>query len=159
VHSIQFLEWQSGKAGYVCEGLPWEHQGYKERIDFLEKGQKKLKELPWPAYPSQVEADQMRVQYSLMRSTIERVVQDVVFGGVVQRYRDWIRMDGIEKAVGFTSAEQIEISRLHKRCCNVTEAHDAASAKSAAVPSATDLDKDLQALKTVIKVILDRQKK
>ncbi|WP_096662465.1 AAA family ATPase [Polaromonas sp. AET17H-212] len=158
-HSIQFLQWQGGRSGHVSNGLPWEHQGYKERIDFLEKGHKKLEKLPWPPYPSQDEIGQMRTQYSLMRSTIERVVQDLVFGGVIQRYRDWIRMDGIEKAVGFTNVEQAEISRLHKRCCNVTEAHDPASAKAAAVPSAVDLEADILALKQVIKTIVDRQKK
>ncbi len=75
------------------QGLPWEHQGYKERIDALEKAQKAFEKKPWPAYPSQVELPEMRQQYDQFRATVERVIQDVVFNGVVKRYRDWIRVD------------------------------------------------------------------
>lgn len=158
-YSVQYLEWQDNKPGRVCAGLPWEHQSYKERIDFLEKGHSALVKLPWPPYPNQAQISQMRHQYSEMRSTIERVVQDLVFGGVVQRYRDWIRMGNLGKVVGFNVTEQSEISRLYEHCCDVTEAHDPASGKAASVPSAIDLGKDIGDLKAVIKLISDRQKK
>lgn len=158
-HLMQHLTWNGGKPGHVLEGLPWEHQGYKERINKIEQRQKKLEKLPWPAYPNEQQADSMRFTYSHLRSAIERVVQDVVFCGVVKRYRDWIKMDGLEDVVGFEKSEQTEIARLHKQCCDVTEAHDPSSAKAAAVPTAAQLGQDIEDLKKVVGAIQTRRKK
>ena len=156
-HSMMFLEWRGNCPGYVCDGLPWDHQGYKARIDKLEKDQRKL-EKSWPPYPGEEESNQMRHQYDRLRATLERVVQDVVFNGVVKRYRDWIRVDSLAEVVGFEQSEYEAIDRLHKRCCDVVTAHDPASAKDASVPTAVTLGTDIEALKTVVETIKQRRK-
>lgn len=156
-HSMMFLEWRGNCPGYVCDGLPWDHQGYKARIDKLEKDQRKL-EKTWPPYPGEEESNQMRHQYDRLRATLERVVQDVVFNGVVKRYRDWIRMDSLAEVVGFEQSEYEAIDRLYKRCCDVVTAHDPASAKDASVPTAVTLGTDIEALKTVVETIKQRRK-
>jgi hypothetical protein len=65
----------------------------------------------------------------------------------------------LEDVVGFEKGEQAEIARLHKQCCDVTEAHDPSSAKAAPVPTAAQLSKDIEDLKNVINAILARRKK
>ena len=99
----------------------------------------------------------MRHQYGRLRATLERVIQDVVFNGVVKRYRDWIRVDSLEAVVGFTRAEYEAIERLHKRSCDVVTAHDPSSAKAAVVPTATDLANDIAALKSIVETIKNRR--
>ena len=47
------LEANGGFYGNVSEGLPWTHKSYGERIDFLEKAQKRFEKMPWPADPSE----------------------------------------------------------------------------------------------------------
>jgi hypothetical protein len=89
---------------------------------------------------------------------LERVIQDVVFNGVIQRYRDWIRVDNLKGAVGFTELEFQEIDRLHKIACGVTEAHDRSSAKNSPVPGPDQLAKDIASLKTLIEDIKKRRK-
>jgi ATPase subunit of ABC transporter with duplicated ATPase domains len=83
-NSMLFLEWHGGHPGHVNDGLPWDHQGYKARIDALEKVQRKLAK-SWTAYPGEDDAAAMRQQYDRLRATLERVIQDVVFNGVVKR--------------------------------------------------------------------------
>jgi len=156
-HLIHHLEWMSGFPGYVAEGLPWEHQSYKERLDKHEKAQMEL-EKTWPSYPNANDRDGMRHEYDLLRATIERVIQDVVFNGVVQRYRDWIRVDRLADVAGFTRAEYKEIARLHKACGDVVDAHDPSSAKNASVPDAKKLGLDIDDLKKVIGTIKLRRK-
>lgn len=156
-HLIHHLEWMGDRPGRVSPGLPWGHKSYKERVDTLEKEQKAL-EKNWPAYPNEDESAKMRHAYSLLRATVERVIQDVVFNGVVQRYRDWIRVDHLNEVVGFTAAEYQEIARLHKACCDVIDAHDASSAKNAPVPNARQLGKDIADLKAVVEAIKARRK-
>jgi len=155
--SKSFLEWQGGAPGCVNDGLPWDHQNYKARIDALEQAQSRLAKA-WPAYPGEKEISEMRHQYDRLRATLERVIQDVVFNGVVKRYRDWIRVDSLEDVVGFNRAEYDAIEKLHKRSCDVVTAHDPASAKAATVPSATDLGNDIAALKGIVETIKVRRK-
>jgi energy-coupling factor transporter ATP-binding protein EcfA2 len=155
--STSFLEWRGGAPGCVNSGLPWDHQGYKARMNALEQAQNKLAKA-WPAYPSEEEIGEIRHQYDLLRATLERVIQDVVFNGVVKRYRDWIRVDSLEDVVGFNRPEYEAIEKLHKRSCDVVTAHDPSSAKAAAVPSARDLGDDITALKAIVDTIQDRRK-
>lgn len=157
-HKIQFVEWKGQYSGNICEGLPWGHASYKERINILEQEHRKLVKKPWPQYPSDVDSAEMLNVYSKLRATIERVIQDVVFCGVVKRYRDWISINSLKDVVGFEKAECDEINRLYQRCNDLVDAHDSASAKNAPVPSPEDLDKDIQDLKTVIATIKNRRK-
>ncbi len=155
--SKSFLEWRGGLPGSVNDGLPWDHQSYKARINALEQAQNKLAKA-WPAYPGEAEISAIRHEYDRLRATLERVIQDVVFNGVVKRYRDWIRVDFLEDVVGFDRPEYEAIEQLHKRSCDVVTAHDPASAKAAAVPTATDLGNDICALKTIVETIKNRRK-
>ena len=155
-NSMSFLEWRNGFPGCVNDGLPWDHQGYKARINALEQAQSKLSK-SWPAYPGEKEIGEMRHQYDRLRATLERVIQDVVFNGVVKRYRDWIRVDSLEDVVGFDRAEYEAIEKLHKRSCDVVTAHDPSSAKAATVPTAIDLRNDIAALNTIVETIKIRR--
>lgn len=156
-HSMMCLEWRGNCAGCVCDGLPWDHQGYKARIVSIEQEQRSLAK-SWPTYPGEAESAIMRQQYDRLRATLERVIQDVVFNGVVKRYRDWIRVDSLALVVGFEQSEYEAIDRLHKRCCDVVTAHDPASAKAAPVPTAVGLGDDIEALKKLVEAIKLRRK-
>lgn len=151
------LEWTGENPGKVSAGLPWEHKSYGERLDTLEKAQRALEKV-WNPYPDQVLRDKIRHQYDFLRATIERVIQDVVFNGVVQRYRDWVKVDKLEGAVGFAEGEYKEIARLHKACCQVVDAHDPPSAKNPSVPDPARLKKDIEDLKAVVDTIRSRRK-
>ncbi len=157
LHSLQYLEWRSDEAGYVVNGLPWDHQGYNDRIDTLEKAKNKLAK-SWPVYPNEKDVREICGLYNLFRATIERVIQDVIFNGVINRYRDWIKVGKLSDVVGFDNAEFIAIEKLHKRSCNIVDAHDKASGKNATTPTPVELYKDIQDLKTVIDVIKARRK-
>jgi len=157
-NKICFLEWKGQYAGNVCDGLPWGHSSYRERISALESMHKKLVAKPWPQYPNEDDAAEMLNTYNRMRAAIERVIQDVVFNGVVRRYRDWINIGSLKGVVGFDDAECDEINRLYQRCNDLVDAHDPSSAKNTPVPDVTELGKDIDDLKAVIKTIQDRRK-
>lgn len=156
-NSMLFLEWKNNAPGSVNDGLPWDDQGYKARINAIEQAQSKLAK-SWPTYPGEKEIGEIRHQYDRLRATLERVIQDVVFNGVVKRYRDWIRVDSLEEVIGFDRAEYEAIAKLHKRSCNFITAHDPSSAKAATVPNAIDLGADIAALNEIIKTIQNRRK-
>lgn len=158
-HVIHHLEWHGEFAGVVQNGLPWEHKSYKDRIDKLQKAQSALA-ADWPPYPNGEQSAAMRQQYNLMRATIERIIQDLVFNGVVVRYRDWIRVKpNLSKVVGFEKAECDEIERLYQVCCDVVDAHDPVSGKNSPVPTASQLKLDIEALVELAGAIETRKKK
>jgi hypothetical protein len=156
-YSQLYLEWQNGSPGHVNQGLPWEHQGYKERLNALEQTQKRLSRT-WSAYPSTQEVVEMRHQYDLLRATLERVIQDVVFNGVVKRYRDWIQVGSLKDVVGFDQTEYEVIQNIHSLCCDVVTAHDPSSAKNTTIRTPSELEADINELKAVIDSIKKRRK-
>lgn len=152
------LEWAGDHPGKVQAGLPWSHQRYMERIDTLEKAQRQLERIPWPQYPSDDQVSQMATQYSRLRATIECVIQDVVFCGVIVRFRDWVNVRYLKDVGGLEPSEFEVISQLHKRCCQFTDAHDSPSEKDLTIPTAQELAADIQSLKDVVEAIKRRRK-
>jgi glutamine synthetase adenylyltransferase len=120
--------------------------------------QKSFEKLPWPAEPSEEQAAQITRQYSFLRATIERVVQDHLLNGTVQRYRDYIEVRRIAGVVGLQQSEVDELFRLNQRCHDVVEAHDPASAKDESPPTADELKNDIFDLKTLIDSVKTRRK-
>lgn len=138
------------KAGIVTPGLPWIHKSFGDRIDTLEKAQKRFEKLPWPAEPSEELAGEITRQYSFLRATIERVVQDQFLNGTVQRFRDYIDVRKLADVVGLQQAEVDELFRLNKRCHDVIEAHDPASAKDEPPPTPDELKQDIADVRALV---------
>ena len=157
-YRMYHLEWMNDHPGHVFEGLPWEHMDYKDRLKKLDEDQKPL-EKGWPAYPNEENRREIRTQYSLLRATIERIIQDVVFNGVLHRYRDRISIDRLNNVVGFTKSEFREIERLYKACCEVIDSHDPSSIKNSPVPSAEQLGIDITAVRDLVRAVKDRRAK
>ncbi|BBJ22703.1 AAA family ATPase [Candidatus Nitrotoga sp. AM1P] len=152
------LEANRGFYGNVSEGLPWTHKSYGERIDFLEKAQKQFEKMPWPADPSEELAREMIRQYSFLRATIERVAQDFVLGGTVQRFKDYIDVKKLKLVIGLQKSEVDEILRINQRCHDLVEAHDPSSAKDEPPPTPDELKQDIADLQKLIQGITDRRK-
>ena len=152
-----FLEWQGNSPGCVTDGLPRDHQGYKERIDNLEQAQSRLAKA-WPVYPGEEEKNQMRYVYDQLRATLERVIQDVVFNGVIKRYGDWVKVSNLKNVVGFGHAECETIDKLYKKVCGVVTSHDHPSDKAEAVPTASELGNDIATLKEIAETAKSRQR-
>ena len=155
-HLILHLEWMNGRPGHVFVGNPWEHQSYKERLDALETTQRAMGKT-WPLHPSASDRETMCRQYSLLRATIERVIETLVLGCVVERYRHNVRVGNLKQVRAFTSGDCKAFLQLHDKCCELVDAHDHSSAKNAPVPDAVQLGADIQTLKALTESIKTRQ--
>lgn len=152
------LERVGMSAGVVTPGLPWVHKSFGDRIDALEKAQKAFEKLPWPPEPSEELAGQITRQYSFLRATIERVVQDHLLNGTVQRFRDYIDVKRLAEVVGLQQTEVNELFRLNQRCHDVIEAHDPASAKDDPPPTPDELKQDIADLRVLVNAVKTRRK-
>ena len=155
--SITSLDRNSHHAGIVTDEVPWAHMSIAERIDSLEKTLKRFEKLPWPADPSDELAREMIRQYNYIRATIERITQDLVLNGVVQRFQLYIKVPKLREVVGLREEEVTEIIRLNQRCNNLVEAHDPASAKENPPPTLDEFRKDIDDIKSLIDQINNRR--
>lgn len=152
-----FLRWDGKIPGKVESGLPWDCKSPQDRLDKIEKAQRALDNIWQPMPDDKLKAD-MRAIYGDLRATVERIVEKVVFGDVVFRFRSYVNIKNLNHVVGFPEAENAEIQRLFKKCCDVTAAHDAAAGKHASVPDTKELAKDIADTKTLLETIRARHK-
>src|SRR5581483_5004130 len=75
--TFRFLEWHGDQPGRCQDGLPWDFKSAKDRLDKLEKDQRKLAS-SWGPQPNDSNVLDMRRAYSYLRSTVECVVEKVV---------------------------------------------------------------------------------
>ena len=153
-----YLEHYQGKAGVISEGLPWMHKSVADRLDKISKKQREFHNRPWPDHPNDDEGSEVVRQYSHLRATIERYVQDVLLAGTVQRFRDYIQVDRLKKAVGIEQSEVDEILRLSQCCHDIVEAHDPASARNDPAPTPIELKTDIDAFQALIDRVKQRRK-
>lgn len=154
---FRHLEWNGEIPGQCQDGLPWDYKSPEDRVDKLEKQQRVLAK-KWGPQPNEENVREMREAYSRLRATLERIVERMVLADVVFRFRSFIDMKKLKQVVGFPDSECAEILRLHKRCCDVTEAHDPASGKQSTVPSPADLKQDIADTSAVLAAIRLRRK-
>lgn len=144
-----FLAWNGNEPGHVQKGLPWDHAKPADRLKVLASEAAKLGKT-WGPKPTEAQIAEIRDHYSLLRAVLERIVERLVLGDVVYRYRSQIKTGYLTRLVGFTSAECAEYLRLLKKCHDVTAAHDPASGKQARVPTPSELLADIAAADAVM---------
>ena len=145
-------------AGIVSDGLPWAGQKIAQRLDTLEKDARAAKRF----FEAQDEAayDEAAAKfYNHLRSTWERALEDVAFCNVVQRHRDYINAKDLKKVVSLDAADVTAWERGFKVCCDITDAHDPARGRNAAMPPPDDLLKHVQELSAWVESLRTRHKK
>jgi len=150
---IQNLEWRYNKPGNVNDGLPWEHKGYKEKLAFLEQAQTRLKNKPWPAYPSEEERSEIYNLYDKLRAAIENVVQDVALCGVVRRFSDYVKVSKLKRITSLSDSQCQRITKLYDKCSDFVDSHDHSSDKNNSTPTADELGQDISELRSIISSI------
>lgn len=151
------LYWHGDVPGRCEIGLPWDWRKYTDRLDALEKEQRRISRV-WSTVPNPTNVSDMRTAYTHLSATLERIVQDVVLNGVIGRYRDWVRVEKLDEVAGITQAECDEVLRIDKKCSNVTNRHDPAAARHAPIPDPKELLEDIVALKNLAEQVKARRK-
>jgi energy-coupling factor transporter ATP-binding protein EcfA2 len=152
-----YLEWSGSQPGRHCDGLPWDHMQPEERLVHLD-GLLAAIRANWSPQPSETNRSDIRAAYSKLRNTLERVVEHVMLGNVVSRFRRKLNMSSLPDVLDLTQQECDEMQRLYQRCHNLIDAHDSPSAQQAATPEPDDLDNDIAATKKLIEGIRTRRK-
>lgn len=151
------IEWANNLPGTVTDGVPWDTMKPEDRIDSLQKSCRKLVR-EWQPQPSEANTREISNLYGDLRATIERIIERVVFGDTVFRYRNEVKTRNLHHALVFSKDHCDEIQRLHKICCDNTNAHDTPDGKQPTPPSPQDLMQHINDTNTVLHQIRELHK-
>lgn len=144
--------------GIAEETIPWKAANVSQSIDALEK---KVAQLSRTRQSQTTEeySQTARPVYSKMRATWEKIIEEVAFYHIVRRFDAHIRVNpGIMKVTVLDIGDCKTLLAAHKKCCDITEAHDNIGSRNAPVPNPEEIGKDLALLKHWVNRVKSKQK-
>jgi hypothetical protein len=96
--------------------------------------------------------------YGLMREAWERGLEEVLLGGVVERYRPSIQTLRARYLSDITEEDCKTLDAGMTKCSRWLPGHDQAAAENAGVPDPAELKVDIDALETWVTTISKRRK-
>ena len=154
----QHIRRQVNGAGVCREELPWLAMRVKDKIGFLKNAwqavDKKHRNGEQDAYER--EAKEL---YGLLREAWERAVEEVLLGGIVERFRPSVETQRLAPLSDITDEDCKTVKEGMTKSSAWLTGHDHAAAARAPVPAPDELKKDIEALETWVKGINVRRSK
>ena len=154
----QHVRRQVNGAGVCREELPWLAMRVKDKIGFLKNAwqavDKKHRNGEQDAYER--EAKEL---YGLLREAWERAVEEVLLGGIVERFRPSVETQRLAPLSDITDEDCKTVKEGMTKSSAWLTGHDHAAAARAPVPAPDELKKDIEALETWVKGINVRRNK
>ena len=153
----QHVRRQSKGAGVCADELPWVAMPVKGKIGYLKNrfqaAEKQSRDGNQDAYEYEA-----KYLYGMLRETWERALEEVLLGGVVERYRPSVQTQRLAPLSDITDADCKTVETAMTKCSTWLPGHDKAPAARAPVPGAAELKQDIEALEAWVKTIRDRRK-
>lgn len=153
-------EWMSSlggtKFGIIDDsGKPNHTKKAKQRIGELKEAKAQLYK---DGYDPEVQGfrDPLTAIYTLMRETWERIVEEILFNGTIQRFRPEVMTQSLKHACYDPAVDYPAIFEGMKRCSHYS-GHDRAADLPQELPGKADIDADLQALVEFHQKVSDRK--
>lgn len=143
--------------GYVSNGLPWVGMKVEARIDELEK-QTRGAQGVYDAGDEAAYTREARCIYDGLRATWERALEEIAFGRVIVRYRDYIDQKDLKKVSVFTEQDAELFRQNFHKCSNQVTGHDPSLARNPSVPRPSEILQDVKILKDWVIDLRNRQK-
>jgi DNA repair ATPase RecN len=154
----QHIRRQSKGAGVCVEELPWVAMPVKGKIGYLKNRWQAADKLNREGHQDAYEQE-AKYLYGLLREAWERALEEILLGGVVERYRPSVQTQRLLPLVDITAADCQMVETAMTKCSAWLAGHDQAAAARAPVPGSAELKNDIEALETWVKGIRDRRNK
>lgn len=155
----QHVRHQSKGAGVCAEELPWVALPVKKKIGYLNNGWQAADKLSRDGHQDAYEKE-AKYLYGLLREAWERALEEVLLGGVVERYRPGVQTQQIAQIADISADDCKAVEAAMTKCSAWLPGHDKAPAARAPVPAPPELKADIESLaKWVTEVRKRREKK
>lgn len=143
-------------AGVCAEELPWVAMPVKKRIGYLKQGLQQAQKLHKAGHQAAYEKEAIFL-YGLLREAWERGLEEVLLGGVIERYRTGIQTQQIELIADIMPDDCKAVDIAMTKCSQWLPGHDQAPAAKQDVPEPDELEADIAALEDWVAAINKRR--
>jgi hypothetical protein len=154
----QHVRFLSKGAGVCTEELPWVALPIRKKIGYLKRGWQAADKLSRDGHKDAYEKE-AKYLYGLLREGWERALEEVLLGGVVERYRPSIQTQQVAQIADITGEDCGAVETAMTKCSNWLPGHDQAAAARAPVPGPTELRADIDALENWVAAVRKRRKR
>jgi len=153
-------EWMSSlggtKFGIIDDsGKPNHTKKAKQRIGELNEAKTKLYKDGYDPVVQEFR-DSLVAVYTLMRETWERIVEEILFNGTIQRFQPGVMTQSLKHACYHPSDDYPAIFEGMKRCSHYS-GHDRAADLPQDLPTKVDIDADFHALRNFYEKVSKRK--
>lgn len=152
----QHVRHQYNGAGVCAEELPWVALPVKKKIGFLNNAWQ-VADKHWRDGHQDAYEKEATYLYGLLREAWERALEEVLLGGVVERYRPGVQTQQIAQIADISSEDCKAVERAMTKCSTWLPGHDKAAAARAPVPAPAELKADIEELAKWVSTIRKRR--
>jgi hypothetical protein len=158
VHQLdQHVRRLSKGAGVCAEELPWVALKVSSRIAHLRKLFQNAEKLHREGHQSAYELE-ASVIYGFLREAWERAIEEVLLGGIVERFRPGVQTMQVAQIADITTEDCRSVEMAMTKCSKWLPGHDQAAAARAEIPDPAALKADIETLETWVKAIRTRRR-
>ena len=141
-----------------AEELPWVALPVKKKIGYLNNGWQSAEKLSRDGHQDAYEKE-AKYLYGLLREAWERALEEVLLGGVVERYRPGVQTQQIAQIADISDEDCKAVETAMTKCSTWLPGHDKAAAARAPVPAPAELKADIEALASWVAAVRKRREK
>jgi len=145
-------------AGVCVEELPWAAMAVKKRIGHVKNEWVAVDKLHRDGHQEQYEKEAKNL-YGLLREAWERGTEEVLLGGVVERFRPSVQTQQLAAIADITPEDCKAVEKGMSKCSAWLRGHDQSAAAPAPVPKPAELKADIDELDNWVKAINKRRGK
>lgn len=155
-HLDQHVRHLSQGAGVCAEELPWVALKVAKRIRHLNKLLQDAEKLYRNDHQSAYEREASLI-YGYLREAWERALEEVLLGGVVERYRPGVQTQQIGKIADITEEDCRTLEAAMTKCSKWLPGHDQAAAARADIPEPEVIRGDIEMLNSWVAAVRRRR--
>lgn len=159
-HNVECLDQhvrQLPKGAGICESaLPWVALPVRKKIGHLKNEWQALEKLHKEGQYTLYDKE-ARYLYGLLREAWERAIEEVLLGGIVERFRPSVQTLHIGTIADVESSDCQAVESAMTKCSKWLAGHDQAAAARAAIPSPQELRNDIESLERWVSNIRKRR--
>ena len=153
----QHVRQLSRGAGVCSEELPWVALKVSKRLGPLRKLFQDAEKLHRESHQAAYEKEASLI-YGYLREAWERGLEEVLLGGVVERYRPSVQTQQVSLISDITEEDCRAVETAMTKCSKWLRGHDQAAAAAADIPEPASLKADIDALENWLTAIRNRRK-
>jgi hypothetical protein len=143
-------------AGVCAEELPWVALPVRRKIGHLKNAVQAADKIFRDGHQGAYEKE-AKYLYGLLREAWERALEEVLLGGIVERFRPGVQTQHVATIADITSEDCRALDAAMTKCSRLLPGHDQAAAARAPIPDPMELREDIEELENWVAAIRKRR--